>query len=64
MSKGAIYLLLGVGGVFLLWHCSGGFSIGSAGPTDTNDTGQAVPSDPTSTSLNNQSGSFSTGVQT
>jgi hypothetical protein len=64
MSKGAVYLLLGVGAVFLLWHYSGGALVASTMPDNTNASGTGAASDPTSSGLNDQSGSYSTGFQT
>lgn len=69
MSRGALFLLVGLAGVALLWKYSSSTSGGGSpiafggGPDNVNASGTGSASDPTSSGLNDQSGSYSTGFQ-
>lgn len=69
MSTDGILVLLAVAAVVVGWasqntgRIPGGRNRARTAPTDVNATGQGDPASPSSTGLNNQSGTFSTGVQ-
>jgi hypothetical protein len=65
MSSDAIAVLFGLGIIVLVWKFGQGSSSGAAAapPVDTTGTSAGSTSDPASTGLNNQSGTYSTGVQ-
>lgn len=65
MTSDTAAVLIAVGVVVIIWRYSGGgsSSLSPPPPTDINTSAAGVPSDPTSSALNNQSGTFSSGVQ-
>jgi hypothetical protein len=66
MTTTSFVLLVGLGAVALV-YIADKQSAAAAGsfppPSNANADGTGAPADPTSTGLNNQSGSYSTGVQ-
>lgn len=65
MTSDTVAVLIALGLVAVVWHFAGGgaSSASPPPPTDVTGTGTGAASDPTSTGLNNQSGTYSTGVQ-